>query len=260
MCLIAVAHGAGENLLVLAANRDEYHARPSLPAAPWADAPDVFGGRDEREGGTWLGVARSGRLAAVTNVRGRPAGKAPRSRGALCADFLRGAEDAASYARRVADERALYGDFNLLVHDGRSLVYVHSSADAPVGVAQGIHGLSNAALDVPWPKVRRSTAALRRALEHPAEALGDDLFAMLADRRPPSGGDLPNTGLPHEVERDLAPIFIASAVYGTRCSTVVVWRRDGRMSFEERSFGPDGEEAGVVRKVLETTSTPASPR
>ncbi|HLK38963.1 MAG TPA: NRDE family protein [Polyangiaceae bacterium] len=257
VCLIAFAQGTGENLLVLAANRDEDHARPTLAAGPWTDAPDVFGGRDARDGGTWLGVARAGRLAAVTNVRGGLAGKAARSRGALCRDFLIGDEDAASYGRRVVAERAIYADFNLLVCDGRSLFYVNRSSDTAVRVAPGVHGLSNAALDVPWPKVERSTAALRRALDGPPEALGPELFAMLADRSSAPNDDLPDTGLSRELERDLAPIFIASAVYGTRSSTVILWRKDGTLSFEERSFGPNGVPTGAVRRELDVPRVPS---
>ena len=103
---------------------------------------------------------------------------------------------------------------------------------------------------MPWPKVVRATAALRAALEGPADALVGALFAMLADRRDAPDEELPGTGIPLEMERDLAPIFISSAVYGTRASTVIVWRRDGRVSFEERSFGPEGVAMGVVREEL----------
>jgi uncharacterized protein with NRDE domain len=250
VCLIAFATGVGGNVIVLAANRDEYHARQTAPASAWSDAPLVFAGRDLVAGGTWLAVSRTGRLAAVTNVRGPVPERRERSRGNLCRDFVTGSTDAVRYGRRVIEQRAHYADFNLLLHDGRSLQYVNGVLDAPVGVAPGVHGLSNAALDVPWPKVVRATGALRAALEGPADALVGALFAMLADRRDAPDEELPGTGFPVEVERDLAPIFISSAVYGTRASTVIVWRCDGRVSFEERSFGPDGVPMGVVREEL----------
>jgi uncharacterized protein with NRDE domain len=250
VCLIAFATGVGEYVTVLAANRDEYHARPTLQASAWSDAPEIWGGRDLEAGGTWLALSRTGRLAAVTNVRGSTRERGERSRGSLCRDFVTGSTDADAYARRVLEERAHYADFNLLVHDGHSLQYVHRGLDAPVPVAPGVHGLSNAALDVPWPKVVRATGAVRAALEGPPGALVGALFEMLADRHGAADEDLPCTGVPLELERDLAPIFISSAVYGTRASTVIVWRRDGTATFEERSFGPDGVAIGAVRKEL----------
>jgi uncharacterized protein with NRDE domain len=250
MCLIAFASDVGENVLVLAANRDEAYARRTAPAAAWSGAPQVFGGRDLEAGGTWLAFSTAGRLAAVTNVRTWPPARGGRSRGALCGDFVTGDASAAAYGATVVAERAHYAEFNLLVHDGHSFQYINGAGGPPVAIAPGIHGLSNALLDVPWPKVTRATAALRAAIEGPADALVSDLFGMLADRRGASDEDLPNTGIPAQLERDLAPIFIASSVYGTRSSTVVVWRRDGRVSFEERSFGNDGVALGVVRTEL----------
>lgn len=184
----------------------------------------------------------------MTNVRRWPPERGARSRGALCQDFVLGARNAATYAANVLAEREHYADFNLLVHDGRSLVAVNGGSGRATLVAPGIHGLSNASLDVPWPKVARATAAMRDALA--GDALTASLFTMLADRRGASDAELPRTGVPLELERDLAPIFIASAVYGTRSSTVIVWRRDGRVSFEERSFGPHGVALGVVREEL----------
>jgi uncharacterized protein with NRDE domain len=261
MCLIVFAHDVGAHALVLAANRDEHHARPTEAAHAWRDAPHVFGGRDLEKGGTWLAVSRAGRLAAVTNVRTWPPARGPRSRGLLCADFVRASPRAGAagdaplddYARSVAEVRAEYGGFNLLLHDGRAMRYVSDATPAPVLVPPGIHGLSNAALDVRWPKVARAEEALRDALELPVDAVIDALFAMLADRSKATDDRLPSTGVPLEIERDLSPIFIASSVYGTRASTVVVRRRDGVVIFEERSFGPDGVPLGVVRRALNDT-------
>ena len=248
MCLIAFATDVGENVLVLAANRDEYYTRPTTSASGWRDAPQVWGGRDLEAGGTWLAFSRAGRLAAVTNVRGSSLRPGVRSRGILCRDFVAGDDDASTYARRVVENRAEFADFNLLLHDGRSMQYVRGSAKDPVAVAPGVHGLSNAALDVPWPKVARATAALRVALEGPSDTLVGALFAMLADRRGASDEELPHTGVSLEVERALAPIFLSSDAYGTRASTVVVWRRDAQAFLEERSFGTNGAPMGVVRE------------
>ena len=250
MCLIVFAHDVGEHALVFAANRDELHARPTEAAHAWRDAPHVFGGRDREKGGTWLAVSRAGRLSAVTNVRTWPPSRGPRSRGLLCSEFVRGDASIDAYATSVADARAEYGAFNLLLHDGRSMRYVSESTPTPAVVAPGLHGLSNAALDVRWPKVVRALDALRAALSLSVDRMIDALFVMLADRTKAADDALPTTGVPLEIERDLSPIFIASPLYGTRASTVVV-RRGDRWIFEERSFGPDGAPLGVVREELD---------
>jgi uncharacterized protein with NRDE domain len=240
MCLIGVAfrHHPGCELL-LAANRDEFHARPSAAAAVWDDAPDVYGGRDLRGGGSWLAVSARGRLAAVTNVRRMvPPNPAAPSRGALVADFVRGSETAARYAARLRELAADYSGFNLLLYDGRELLYVDNHPHyecAPV--SPGVHVVSNDQLDTPWPKSLRLRAVMER--ESGAEAL----FAALADRRPARDDELPDTGVGLPLERMLSPPFIVSEGYGTRCSTVV--RADaGSIAFAERRFGPDGAETG----------------
>jgi uncharacterized protein with NRDE domain len=252
MCLIAFAHDVGDYELVCAANRDEFHARATAPAHAWDDAPGVYGGRDLVGGGTWLAVGLTPRrFSAVTNVRSWPPIAGPRSRGVLCAGFVRGNEPLDAYAREASNTRKEHGGFNLLLRDrGRMLSVSSELDDGPRVVSPGIHGLSNATLDVPWPKVVRATEALRAAIEGPPDSLVETLFAMLGDRTPTSDADLPNTGVPRQVERDLSPIFIAGDTYGTRCSTIVVWRRDGSVSHEERSFGPSGAPTGVVRVVL----------
>jgi uncharacterized protein with NRDE domain len=251
MCLIAFATGTREHRLVLAANRDELHARPTLPAAWWIDTPTIFGGRDVEKGGSWLAARRGARLAAVTNVRvglGGAARAGARSRGELCSAFVRDDADAAAYAARVMSEAHLYGPFNLLVWSGAALAYAssHDLAAARV-VDPGVHAVSNASLDTPWPKVVRATAAMREALTLPAPRAREHLFAMLAERGEAPDEALPSTGVPHVVEKALSAIFIAGPVYGTRASTVVTWTHDDEVVFEERSFGPGGVPLGVAR-------------
>ena len=252
MCLIVFAHDVGDLVLAVGANRDEDYDRETLPAHFWTDIPDVFGGRDVVAGGTWLGLSTRGRLAAVTNVRRFGVARGGKSRGALCREFLGGSDGAVQYASTVMRHRIDYGAFNLLVHDGRSLCYVSRTIEAPITVEPGIHAISNAALDDPWPKVERTKRALGEAFDGGAD-LVESMFAMLASREGADDGLLPETGYDLEVERRLAAAFIASASYGTRSSTVIVWRRDGRVSFEERSFGRGGAPLGIVRKDLRIT-------
>jgi uncharacterized protein with NRDE domain len=246
MCLIAFALDAHPAYrLVVAANRDEFYARPTAPAAWWGDAPGVLAGRDLREGGTWMGVTRTGRFAAVTNYRdpglAQKAG-AP-SRGALVADFLRGSGDAESYLRQLQERTTEYNGFNLLAGDEGGLFYLSNRAEGVRRLEPGVYGLSNALLDTPWPKVLRARSAMADAL---AVADGDGWDAMLwealADRVIAADDSLPDTGVGAERERLLSPPFIRTEVYGTRASTVLTIARDGAVRLVERSVAPGQED------------------
>ncbi len=242
MCLIVFAWRPGHALpLVVAANRDEFHARPTRALGPWADAPGVVAGRDLQAGGTWLGVAAGGRFAALTNIRapGQPAGG--RSRGELAEHFLRdGAREPGAYLAEVAGRVDQYAGFNLLVGDAASLWYLHSGAGVPERLAPGVYGLSNATLDTPWPKLVRAREALSRCLDVPGTPDAAALMALLGDARPAADAELPETGVPYEWEKRLSSVFIASPDYGTRASTVLLRRADGSGEITERRFGPDG--------------------
>lgn len=242
MCLIAMALDAHPAYrLVIAANRDELYTRPAAPAGWWPDAPDVLAGRDLREGGTWMGVTRAGRVAAVTNYRdpGLAQKEGAPSRGALVADFLRGSADAEAYAHGLARRAAEYNGFNLLVGDEGGLFYLSNRAEGVRRLQPGIYGLSNALLDTPWPKVVRAKRSMADAL---AAAEGDAwdgaLWEMLADRVIAADDSLPDTGMGMDRERLLSPPFIRTEVYGTRASTVLTMSADGEVRFVERSVVP----------------------
>lgn len=246
MCLIALAyrvHPAFE--LVVAANRDEYHARPTAPAGAWADAPEVFGGRDLAQGGSWLALSRTGRLACVTNVRRMavPDPAAP-SRGGLVAGFVKGREAAAAYGEALAHQASAFAGFNLLLWDGGELRYLNNHpAFVSRAVPPGIHVVSNADLDTPWPKTER----LRGAMAAWAAAGAVDegpLLAALSDPRRAPDADLPDTGVGLELERLLSPPFIVDPRYGTRCTTLVTVGRDGATRFLELRFDAAGAPTG----------------
>jgi len=250
MCLILLAtqmHSAYP--LVLAANRDERYDRPAAPAAWWADAPGVLAGRDLEGLGTWMGVARDGRWAAVTNVR-EPSvpqrGDAP-SRGWLVSDFLRGAAPAKPYLAALAPRANEWNGFNLLVGDAEGAWWLSNRAEGPVRVAPGVHGLSNALLDTPWPKVERGRDDLARILAGPVDGIEESLFRTLALRDPAPDDLLPDTGVGLEAERMLSSLFISSAAYGTRASTVLRIRRDGRVFLTERTIDPASHSWTEVR-------------
>ncbi len=238
MCLIVLAWRPGHALpLVVAANRDEFHERPSQPLGRWADAPQVLAGRDLLAGGTWMGITPAGRFAALTNIRagGQPLGR--RSRGKLVEDFLRGDDSPEGYLGELAGQLQDYTGFNLLVGDGQALWYLNSQQGAPQRLESGVHGLSNAGLNTPWPKLERALAAFRASLARPtAEAL----LELLGDRQQASDDRLPATGVPLEWERLLSSVFIASREYGTRSSTALLRQADGQLLMVERSFTPEG--------------------
>ena len=245
MCLIVFAWRVDPRRdLLLGGNRDEFHARPSAAAEFWNDAPGVLAGRDLKGGGTWLGVTRDGRFAAVTNIRapGSLRGTA-RSRGELTASFLAGRTSAEQYARSIQALRAAYNPFNLVIGDRESCWFV-GSRDEARALEPGIYGLSNATLDSPWPKVQRAKAKLADLAARSAPA--SDVLEMLADRAGAPDEELPETGVGIEWERALAPAFIVGEEYGTRASTVLEIARDS-IALVERNFGPLGA-AGEERR------------
>lgn len=238
MCLIVVGWRAHADYpLLVAANRDEYYARPSAPAARWPDAAQVIGGRDLEAGGTWLSITDGGRFAAVTNVREPGSAPGARSRGGLTRDFLLADTPAADYAARIAGRD--YAGFNLLLCDGESLVYCSNRESEARLLVPGIYGISNHRLDTPWPKLQ--TARRKFAAALPGLPDENAFFELLADRNIVADAELPDTGVPLEWERLLSAVFVRSPGYGTRASTLAWQRADGAVRLHERSFGPNGE-------------------
>ncbi|HET6431391.1 NRDE family protein [Dyella sp.] len=245
MCLIAFAWQAHPRWrLLLLGNRDEYHARPAAPLARWPDTT-LAAGRDLEAGGTWLGAAADGRCCVVTNVRDPRDPQLGRSRGLLALDYLAGSDAAAVHADRLLRDAAHYRPFNLLTFDAGAAFYLGNRPQPrQQRVAPGLHGLSNADFNTPWPKTRTLIARLQAWLD---EAHGDDfepLFAALADEQPAPDHALPDTGIGHERERWLSSAFIRGETYGTRASTLVAIGHDGHVMMIERRFGPGGRADG----------------
>ena len=242
MCLILAAWDADPTYrLIVAANRDEFFARTSLPMHWWDDVP-VLGGRDLTAGGSWMTLSGTGRFAAVTNVRDftRP-DEAPRSRGEIPVGFSAGTDSPADYCRSLPTEE--YTGFNALVSDLDTLWWTSNWAGAALPLDAGVYGVSNAALDTPWPKVVNGKRRFSDALAAGADV--EDLFAVLADDSVAPDDLLPDTGVGLELERLVSPAFISSPDYGTNASTVLRIRRDGSYDIEERRF-LQGEETGRV--------------
>lgn len=241
MCLIAFDWRPGtDRPLVMVANRDEFHARPTEPLHWWAWPEGPLAGRDLQAGGTWMGVRRDGRFAALTNVRDPSADPGERSRGELVAAALTDAPSIEGYMADVHGRRHDYGPFNLLVGSPEQLWQVGSHA-APDRVTPGLHALSNQSLDTPWPKSIRAVQRLERALTDSSPSI-ETLLGLLDDRTPADDDALPDTGVGRDLERLLSAPFIVDARYGTRSSTVLILESTARMA--ERVFDPEGRRIG----------------
>lgn len=249
MCLAVIALDVHPRYrVVAAANRDEFHARPTQPAHWWSDvAPPILAGRDLRQGGTWLGVTPAGRFAFVTNVR-EPARHDPAapSRGALVPALLRDARSVeAAMASVVAATRA-YNGFNLVAVDvATGGAFGSNRGPEAQALRTGVYGVSNAGLDTPWPKLVRAKSGVDAWLASGDEAI-DALWPVLADTTRAPDEALPRTGIARERERLLSSPFITSDDYGTRSSTIVTIDRSGRVRFVERSYDAAGALTGEV--------------
>jgi uncharacterized protein with NRDE domain len=246
MCLVLVAWRGHENYrCVLAANRDELHSRPAQPAHWWHGDPPILAGRDLSAGGTWLGLTRSGRFAALTNYRdSRPRLAEAPSRGLLLTSILTSTEPAAQSLEFLYRASPDYNPFNLLFSDGEQLAIYESVPRAGRILDPGIYGLSNHLLDTPWPKVRRAKSLLSIALSQPDGT--DAALGLLRDEQPAADEELPRTGLSLPWERLLSSAFVRAPDYGTRCSTVVRIDESGRACFDEWSWDAAGAQTGAV--------------
>lgn len=234
MCIVLFQwQPASKTPLIFAANRDEFYARPT-ESARWRG--DVFCGIDKRAGGTWFGVRQDGRFAAVTNFRESidPLPAELKSRGQLPLQYLQSSMTPAEYAQEVADDQDAYGPFNLLVGDRQSLWYVGNRGAEPQEVKPGLHGLSNALLNTPWPKLTRGKQLLAQAIAQGATPT--QLLDVLTDRFQPAADELPHTGVPDWLEEIVAPIFVESPQYGTRCSTLLTLHQDGELKVLEHRW------------------------
>ncbi len=272
MCLILFAWQSHPDYpLVVAANRDEFYARRSRPAAWWGQSVSILAGRDEEGGGTWLGVNRRGRVAILTNVRGSEADHlAPTpTRGRIPLAALQSRQPADQWLREHARNATVFNGYNLLVADplpipaaAREAQVLYWSNRYPDGtsdeeparrerngvdqepaidgiqvLAPGIYGMSNAALDTPWPKLTRGIAGFACQIAAAVEPAA--LLRIMGDRRLARDSELPDTGIPLDWERALSAIQVRANGYGTRATTILTVRRDGTVSFFERTFDPD---------------------
>lgn len=241
MCLIVFAYKYHPNYpLILAANRDEFYERATSKAQFWDDYPDLLAGKDNKYGGTWMGITTSGRFAAVTNFRDMTEfRKHPLSRGLMVKDYLTSLESPVKFLKRVIAMEEEYNGFNLLLGDPSDLYYYSNRNRKNRSLIPGVYGLSNHLLDTPWPKVVKSRKSLISILDNENTVDPENLFKILSDRTIAADQYLPDTGFGLEWERVLSPAFIETPTYGTMSSTVLIVDIEGHVRYEERSFkGP----------------------
>jgi uncharacterized protein with NRDE domain len=237
MCLIFLSLNQHPNYkLIVAANRDEFYERKTATADFWSDHPEILGGRDLEAGGTWMAMNRSGKISMITNYRDlknlKP--KAP-SRGKLVSDYLLDDISPEHYLNKIAPNKDQYNGFNLVVGSSKELWYLSNYKPGVEKVADGNHGLSNALLDTPWPKVVAGKKKFESIIK--SDKVGPDtLFNLLFDDHVAPDNQLPDTGVGLERERQLSSMFIKSPGYGSRCSTVVLIDQNNHVVFAERVY------------------------
>lgn len=248
MCILFIAVNQHPKFpLIIAANRDEFHIRPTINSAFWEHQTDILAGKDQQAGGTWMGIHKNGSVAALTNIRapGKEVSDAV-TRGELVINFLLASnKQKKNYAQTLAESKARYNGYNLLFGSLEQLYVYNNFDDTCVALKDGVYGLSNASLNSPWPKISTGRDALAKYCQHADVLDTEHLFELLKNEKPASDDVLPKTGVSIEWERKLSSIFIQSPDYGTRSSTVLLVDHDQNVIWEERSFNPSGEQTSV---------------
>lgn len=241
MCLITFAYKNHPKYnLILAGNRDEFYGRPTRKAQFWTDEnhPEILAGKDLKGGGTWLGVHKDGRWGALTNYRDPSIIKEdPPSRGELVLGYLKSDKSGMDYLQDITKKADEYNGFNLLLWDSKGFYHYSNQNKKVTNISDGVHGISNALLDTPWPKVTAANRKLEKIISR-EEINKEKLFQLLADDTKASEDELPVTGIPRDLEKAVSSIFIKTENYGSRCSTVLLIDKEGNIDFTERSFEP----------------------
>ncbi len=247
MCLISFAwkhHPLYK--LILVANRDEFYDRPTAPLGYWHDRPEILGGRDLKEGGTWMGMHRSGRFTAVTNHRDIANLKAVApSRGKLTTDFLSGSVSSQEFFDSIKSDLKKYNGFNLLTMENEGLFYFNNIEPELKEISPGIYGLSNSVLDTPWPKVQKVKALFSSSIAR-EKIDAEEMLAWMCDGEVAADDLLPDTGVGLELERKLSAMCINTDNYGTGCTTLVTISYSGEVHYIERTYARGGRKEGTV--------------
>lgn len=237
MCLIAFAYKTHPDFpIIIIANRDEFYERPTEAVHFWQDSPHILAGRDLRMNGSWLGVSKSGRFAAITNYRdpNRPE-TGQLSRGTILQSFLNTEQTSADFVEELRGNKDLYGGFNVLLYDGKQMQHYNNVFDEHTVVPPGVHSISNATLNTPWPKVTFAAKVLQQAVDDETIET-NQLISLLANHETAPDDSLPDTGVGIYLERALSASFVQLANYGTRCSTALTISKNGYIHLQERTY------------------------
>lgn len=238
MCLLTIAYNKYPNYpLIVVSNRDEFYDREAMPAHFWEDEPRIYAGRDVLGGGTWIGVSKNGRLAAITNYRDPSLPEiGERSRGEIVRNFLLEKGDSNTFFEQLKNTKDLYGGYNFIAYDGEQLLHYNNILDEGGEVSPGIHSVSNASLNTPWPKVTLASQKLEKALLLIEEKQFENLKTLLEDQTIAPDEALPNTGVGIYLERILSAQFVKMNGYGTRSSATILFDYEGMIHFSERTY------------------------
>lgn len=247
MCIITIAYKVREEQpLLVVANRDEFYNRPAAQATYWKEDSAVFGGRDLEKMGSWLAVNKNGRFAAVTNYRDFTLPlDGEKSRGFIVNDFILGTQSSELFLKQIQNEGSLYGPMNVIVYDGEALFHYNNVTNSIQEVLPGIHSVSNATLNTPWPKLERMKSLVSSAIAQGSNNL--ELIEIGQDLEKPADERLPSTGISIEMERELSSIFVLREGYGTRCTTIVSQAADGSIEFIEQTYD-EGKKGDLVHE------------
>lgn len=238
MCLINFQLEDHPNYkLIIAANRDEFYERPTAPVQFWEDYPDVLAGKDLLQMGTWLGMTKQGRFAALTNFRNpehMQSGEV--SRGEIVKTYLTGDASPIDFLASLKKNRKNYAGFNVIVGNPDQLIHYNNILNEMTEISPGTHRLSNHTLDTPWPKVVKGKNKLREYVMNQEDIQPERLFEIVSDAEKADDKNLPDTGVGLEMERKLSPLFIKTPDYGTRSSTVLLIDRGNHVTFVERTY------------------------
>ncbi len=247
MCLLLLSYKINPNYkLIIAANRDEFYDRPAALLHNWEKHPELFAGKDLRGSGTWLGVTKKGRIAAITNYRdmSRIKDNAP-TRGKLVTDFLLNEIPLEQYTNLLLESADIYNGYNLIYGNSDNLYYLSNISKEPVKLQKGVYGLSNHLLDSPWPKVVKSKRIFSELIKEPNPSK-NKLFDLLKDDEIYPDKSLPETGLGRELERMVSPIFTVTEKYGTRSSSVIMFDFNNNVEFTEKSYNNKNKELTTI--------------
>ncbi len=243
MCLLLISYKTNPKYkFIVAANRDEFYNRPTTHADYWDEKPEILAGRDLQAGGTWMGITKSGRFAAITNYRdpNHMRKNAP-TRGRIVSDFLTDETAPGQYGEILLKDSDLYNGYNLIFGEIDSLYYFSNQTKKLLKLEPGVYGLSNHLLDTPWPKVEKSKRSFKSIVVN-REIKENDLFSILSDNSKPPDELLPDTGMGLEIERAVSPVFVSTPFYGTRSSTVIFIDSKDNVRFIEKSLNTESKE------------------